>query len=151
MTLGRIFRFEFAYQARRVATWLYGLALCFVAWSVIQANYIDDARNGYMLINAPLVIASTTVVCCLLWLFIGASVAGDAAARDIESGQHPLSYSAPTTRFQYLAGRFLAAYALNALILLAVPGACGSACTGPTWNRTSSAHGGPRPSYWPIC
>ena len=34
---------------------------------------------------------------------------------------HPLSYTAPVPRFEYLAGRFLAAYALNALILLAVP------------------------------
>ncbi|BCT93415.1 hypothetical protein LYSHEL_24390 [Lysobacter helvus] len=121
MKLGKIFRFEFAYQARRVATWFQVVALCFVAWSVIQGNYVDDARNGYMLVNAPLVIASTTVVCCLLWLFIGASVAGDAAARDIETGQHPLSYSAPVGKFDYLAGRFLAAYALNALILLAAP------------------------------
>ena len=75
MTLGRIFRFEFGYQARRPATWLYALAVFLVGWSVIQANYLDDARNGYMLLNAPLVIASTLVVCCLLWLFLAAAVA----------------------------------------------------------------------------
>ena len=34
---------------------------------------------------------------------------------------HPLSYTAPVSKAEYLAGRFLAAYALNALILLAVP------------------------------
>ena len=121
MKLGRIFRFEFAYQTRRPATWLYFAALFFVAWSVIQANYLDDARNGFLLINAPLVIASTTVICCLLWLFIAASVAGDAASRDIESGLHPLTYTAPVTKLEYLGGRFLAAFALNAMILLAVP------------------------------
>jgi len=121
MTLGRIFRFEFAYQLRRPATWLYFAVLFFVAWSIIQANYVPDARDGWLLLNVPLVIASTTVVAGMLWLFIAASVAGDAAARDIESGLHPLSFSAPTPKFQYLAGRFLAAYALNALILLAVP------------------------------
>lgn len=121
MKLGGIFRFEFAYQLRRVSTWLYFAALFFVAWSVIQANYVDDARGGWILLNAPLVIASTTVVACLLWLFIAASIAGDAASRDIESGLHPLSYTAPVSRFDYLAGRFLAAFALNALILLAVP------------------------------
>jgi ABC-type transport system involved in multi-copper enzyme maturation permease subunit len=121
MKLGAIFRFEFAYQARRVAPWLYCALLFFVAWSVIQGNYVDDARNGWTLLNAPLIVASTTVVACLAWLFVGASVAGDAASRDIESGLHPLSYSAPVSKFQYLAGRFLAAYAINALILLAVP------------------------------
>ena len=121
MKLREIFRFEFAYQARRVATWLYFFALFFVAWSVIQGNYVDDARNGWMLLNAPLVIASTTVVAGLFWLFVGASVAGDAAARDIETGLHPLAYTAPVSKFDYLAGRFLAACALNALIVLAVP------------------------------
>ncbi len=121
MKLGRIFRFEFAYQLRRPATWLYFAVLFAVAWSIIQANYADDARNGWMLLNAPLVIASTTVVSGMLWLFIAASIAGDAASRDIESGMHPLSYSAPVPKFHYLAGRFLAAYALNALVLLAVP------------------------------
>ena len=120
MKLGKIFRFEFAYQLRRVSTWLYFAVLGFVGWSVIQGNYADDARNGWMLLNSPLVIASTTVVGCLAWLFLAASIAGDAAARDIESGQHPLSYTAPVSRFDYLAGRFLAAFALNATILLAV-------------------------------
>lgn len=121
MKLGRIFRFEFTYQLRRPATWLYFAVLFFVAWSIIQANYVPDARDGWLLLNVPLVIASTTVVAGMLWLFIAASIAGDAAARDIESGLHPLSFSAPTPKFQYLAGRFLAAYAINALILLAVP------------------------------
>lgn len=121
MKLGTIFRFELAYQLRRVATWLYFVALFWVAWSIIQGNYVDDARNGWMFLNSPLVIASTTVVCCLLWLFVGASVAGDAASRDIESGMHPLVYTAPVGKFEYLAGRFLAAFALNALILLAAP------------------------------
>ena len=88
MKLGTIFRFEFAYQARRVSTWLYVAALFFVAWSIIQANYVDDARNGWLFVNAPLVIASTTVVAGMLWLFVGASVAGDAAARDIGTGMH---------------------------------------------------------------
>ena len=119
MTLGRIFSFEFGYQARRATTWLVALAVFLVGWSVIQANYADDARNGFMWINAPLVIASTTVVCCLLWLFVGAAVAGEAAARDVESGMHPLTFSAPVPKRTFLAGRFLAAFATNALVLLA--------------------------------
>lgn len=121
MKLGKVFRFEFAYQSRRASTWLYVAAVFFVGWSVIQGNYIDDARNGFVLVNAPLVIGSTMVVACLLWLFVGASVAGDAAARDVETGLHPLSYSAPVRKSEYLGGRFLAAFALNALILLAAP------------------------------
>jgi ABC-type transport system involved in multi-copper enzyme maturation permease subunit len=121
MKLWSIARFEFAYQLHRPATWLFFAVLFGVAWSIIQANYVPDARDGWLLLNAPLVIASTTVVAGMLWLFIAASIAGDAAARDVESGLHPLSYSAPVSKFEYLAGRFLAACALNALVLLSVP------------------------------
>ena len=46
MKLGTIFRFEFAYQLRRPATWLFFAVLFFVAWSIIQANYVPDARDG---------------------------------------------------------------------------------------------------------
>jgi ABC-2 type transport system permease protein len=121
MKLIGIFRFEFAYQIRRPATWLFFAVLFVVSWSIIQHNYVSDARDGWLLLNAPLVIASTTVVSGMLWLFLAASIAGDAAARDVECGMHPLSYSAPVSRFEYLAGRFLAALALNAMVLLAVP------------------------------
>lgn len=121
MKLGRIAGFEFAYQVRRPAYWLFFAVLFFVAWSIIQANYVPDARDGWLLLNAPLVIASTTVVAGMLWLFLAASMAGEAASRDISSGLHPLSYSAPVSKFELLGGRLLAAFVLNAGLLLAVP------------------------------
>ena len=49
------------------------------------------------------------------------AVAGSAAARDVQTRMHPLIYAAPISKADYLGGRFLAAFVLNALILLAVP------------------------------
>lgn len=49
------------------------------------------------------------------------AVAGSAAARDVQTRMHPLVYTAPISKADYLGGRFLAAFVLNALILLAVP------------------------------
>ena len=49
------------------------------------------------------------------------AVAGSAAARDVQTRMHPLVYTAPIRKADYLGGRFLAAFVLNALILLAVP------------------------------
>ena len=57
----------------------------------------------------------------LIWLLLAAAVAGDAAARDVETRMHPLTYTAPVSKAEYLGGRFLAAFVLNALMLLAVP------------------------------
>lgn len=50
-----------------------------------------------------------------------AAVAGEAAARDVATGMHPLTYTSPVSKAEYLGGRFLAALVLNALILVAVP------------------------------
>ena len=52
---------------------------------------------------------------------MAAGVAGEIAARDVETGMHPLTYTAPVSKAEYLGGRFLAVFAINALILLAVP------------------------------
>ena len=121
MKLREIFRFEFAYQVRRVSTWLYFAVLVFFAFVQSTDSFLADARNGDHFLGAPFVIAARTVVGCLLWLLVAAYVAGDAAARDVETGMHPLTYTAPVSKADYLGGRFLAAFVLNALILLAVP------------------------------
>lgn len=121
MKLWKTFLFEFAYQARRVSTWLYFVVLVFFAFTQIVGGYLPGARSGGYFLSAPFVIASVTVFCCLIWLLAVAYLAGDAAARDVETGMHSLTYTAPASKADYLGGRFLAAFVLNALILLAVP------------------------------
>ena len=121
MKFREIFRFELAYQVRRVSTWLYFAVLVFFAFVQSTDSFLADARNGDHFLGAPFVVAARTVVGCLLWLLVAAYVAGDAAARDVETGMHPLTYTAPVSKADYLRGRFLAAFVLNALILLAVP------------------------------
>ena len=91
------------------------------AFLVVIGNYVYDARDGYFLLNAPIVIAEIMVLCSVHWLLIGASVAGDAAARDVHTRMLSLTYTAPTSKAAYLGGRFLAAFALNILIMLAIP------------------------------
>ncbi|HVH11819.1 MAG TPA: hypothetical protein VM759_02150, partial [Longimicrobium sp.] len=121
MKLREIFRFELAYQARRVSTWIYFAVLLVVSFNAVRGNYLADARRGDFFLNSPLVIASSTVLCCLLWLLVAAAVAGDAATRDVHTRMSPLTYTAPVRKSDYLGGRFFAAFALNAMILLAAP------------------------------
>lgn len=121
MKFREIFRFEFAYQVRRVSTWLSVAALMGFAFLQVRGNYIYNARSGDYFLNAPFVIAAVTVFGSLMWLLLAAAVAGNAAARDVRTRMHPLTYTAPVRKAEYLGGRFLAAFVLNALILLAVP------------------------------
>ncbi|HEU4883263.1 MAG TPA: hypothetical protein VFT45_13475 [Longimicrobium sp.] len=121
MKLLGIFRFELAYQARRLTTWLYFTALAVVAFLFVRGNFLADALYADFYVNSPFVIASATVFAGLFWFVVAAAVAGEMAARDVETGMHPLTYTVPVSKAEYLGGRFLAALVLNALILLAVP------------------------------
>ena len=116
MKFREIFRFEFVYQARRVRTWLYFAVLFAVAYLLMRT-----AGGGDVLVNSPYDIAQETVLTGLLWILMAPAVAGSAAARDVQTRMHPLIYTAPISKADYLGGRFLAAFVLNALILLAVP------------------------------
>lgn len=117
----KIFRFEFTYQLRSLAIWLYFAAVFCFAFLVVTENYSYDAREGYFLLNAPIVIATVTVLSIVHWLLIGASVAGNAATRDVQMRMHFLTYTVPTSKARYLGGRFFAALALNTLTMLAIP------------------------------
>ncbi|HEY4084968.1 MAG TPA: hypothetical protein VGM43_03480 [Bryobacteraceae bacterium] len=115
MKFREIFRFEFVYQARRVRTWLY-FAILFAAAYQLQAT----ASVGEVHVNSPFEIAQVTILTSLLWVVMAPAVAGSAAARDAQTRMQPLIYTAPISKAEYLGGRFLAAFLLNALMLLAV-------------------------------
>ncbi len=121
MKLVEIFAFEMSYQLRRVWTWLFLATVFVVTYLLATQVYVGDARADGYFFNAPFVIAKVTFLGSLLGIVIASLLAGDAAARDVQTGLHPLMYSAPLRKPQYLGGRFLAAFTLNALILLAVP------------------------------
>jgi ABC-2 type transport system permease protein len=121
MKLWGIFRFELAYQIRRAWPWLIFTVLLVVNFLMTRDASLADALYEDLFLNSPFAIAKTTVVGCLLWLVTAAAIAGEAAGRDVATGMHPLIYTAPVGKSDYLGGRFLAALALNALILLAVP------------------------------
>ena len=121
MKFREIFRFEFVYQARRVRTWLYFAVLFVVAYLLIEDS--STTRDGGVLSIRHMSshCVTETLLTCLLWILMAPAVAGSAAARDVQTRMHPLIYTTPISKADYLGGRFLAAFVLNALILLAVP------------------------------
>ncbi|MCX2740875.1 ABC transporter permease/M1 family aminopeptidase [Pontibacter anaerobius] len=121
MKFRKTFQLEFAYQISSAATWLYFLVVAVLAFLWVIGNYLSDAREGYFLLNAPIVIAAVTALCILFWLPLGGSVAGDAAARDVQTRMYSLTYTTPTSKATYLGGRFLAACLLNLIVLLSIP------------------------------
>ncbi|RYZ49690.1 MAG: hypothetical protein EOP49_15735, partial [Sphingobacteriales bacterium] len=117
MKLITIFRFEFAYLVQRISTWLY-LATLFL-FTIIM-NLLTTPGDG-VYANNTLHITGITVIGVMIWLVIGASIAGEAAARDVKMQMHPLTYTTPVTKLDYLGGRFLAAFTVNAILILSLP------------------------------
>ena len=121
MTFWEIFRFEVAYQLRRVSTWIYFIVLLVLAFLATIGMLVDEARRGDINANAPIAVANATVFLCMIGLLITAALAGDAATRDVRSRMQPLLFTTPLGKVAYLGGRFLGAFAVNALLFTAVP------------------------------
>ncbi|MGH7718360.1 MAG: ABC transporter permease/M1 family aminopeptidase, partial [Gemmatimonadaceae bacterium] len=120
MKLWGILRFELAYQIRRAWPWLIFAVVLVLSFLMARDTSLADAMYEDFFANSAFAIAKTTVVGGLVWLLVAAAVAGEAASRDLATGMHPLGYTTPVSKAEYLGGRFLAALVLNALILLAV-------------------------------
>ena len=115
-----IFRFELGYQVRRAWPWLIFAVVFVLSFMMARDQSLADALYQDFFANSPFAVAKTTVIGGLVWLLAAAVVAGDAGARDVATGMYPLVYTSPVTKGAYLGGRFLAAFVLNAGLLLAV-------------------------------
>ncbi len=120
MKLLGILRFELAYQLRRAWPWLYMAVLLVFALLSTRVAIVPVTLPQDFILNSPFIIAAVTVFSCQIWLLIAPAVAGEAAARDVHTGMHPLVYASPVSKREYLGGRFLAALVLQSLILLGV-------------------------------
>jgi ABC-type transport system involved in multi-copper enzyme maturation permease subunit len=120
--LWAVFRYELAMQARRAFPWLSFVVLTGLAYKIATASHVKDARGDGYFFNAPIVIAVVTLMSgSVPGLAVAAGFAGEAAARDAHARTHPLVYCTPVGKGAYLGGRFLAAFALFALVSLAGP------------------------------
>ncbi|MBC5994461.1 ABC transporter permease/M1 family aminopeptidase [Pontibacter cellulosilyticus] len=120
MKLLEIFRFELKYQLSRWSTWIYFLIFLGIT-TAMMLSFVDNARNGDYLLNAPIVIGAIISIASLLGILVSAAVAGDAATHDVQEGVEPLLYTSPLSKFTYLGGRFLGAFTVSAMVLTAVP------------------------------
>ena len=120
MRLGAVFRYELRLQARRPTAWIYA-AVFLASAAAIAANYHHEANAGGSHFDAPVAVGAAVVVATLAGLLFAAALAADAATRDATTRLEPLFFTTPIRRHEYLGGRFLAAFALYAVVLALVP------------------------------
>ena len=120
MRFRETFRFELAYQIRRPWPWLAFAVLLVFAFENTRVGVIPVTLPQDFVLNSPFIITTVSVFSSMIWLLVASAMAGEAAARDVQTGMHPLTYTSSVSKTDYLGGRFLAAFALNALVLLGV-------------------------------
>ena len=134
MKLGGVLRFELAYQLHRPWPWLSLAVLIVFALVSTRVAIVPVTLPQDFVLNSPFIITSVTVFSCQIWLLLAPPVAGEAAARDVQTGMYPLVFTSPVSRLEYLGGRFLAALVLHAIILLGVQAGSLLAVYGPGAN-----------------
>lgn len=120
MKFWEIFRFELSYQLRRPWPLLIITILMLLVFLFVRDGSFSEALYTEFFINSPFMIAMATVFGSLLWLVTSAFVAGEAASRDESTGMYPMIFTSPISKREYLGGRFVAAFVLNAVMLLSV-------------------------------
>jgi ABC-type transport system involved in multi-copper enzyme maturation permease subunit len=114
--LAEVFRFEVGYRLRQPSTWVYALVLFGIPFLMMHAI---NGSSQYL--NAPQMVANASAVLGGIGMLQTAGIFGDAAGRDVQWRMHSLFYTSPLRESHYLAGRFLAGLAVNAVLLLGIP------------------------------
>ncbi|PRY10116.1 peptidase M1-like protein [Pontibacter ummariensis] len=126
MRFWEIFRFEIAYRLRHASTWLYFLLFLAVALLMVDGILVQEAKGsgntgGSIQVNAPFMIVFAMVFFSMIGMAATAAFFNDATLRDFQSRMHPLFFTAPIRKADYLGGRLLGAFVVNALLLLLMP------------------------------
>jgi ABC-2 type transport system permease protein len=119
MRFGEVFRYEFSHRLRSVSTWIYGAVLFLLGFWII---HVAVTGTNPIHVNAPQGVAQTTALFCgLFGIVVTAGLFADAAIRDRTAGMDALLFTTRVRPAEYLFGRFLAALAINSMLVVASP------------------------------
>ncbi len=125
--LASIFLFELQQRLRRVSTYVYflvffgfGLLFTLMSGGAFATATVDFGTGGKVLVNSPYALNSIITYICFFGIVITAAIAGQATYQDIDTKSTDFFYTAPITKFDYLGGRFLGAFAIQVLIFASV-------------------------------
>lgn len=116
-----IARFEIRYLLRNPLLWItaaLGFAMLFFSMNV---EFWELGSEGGLFRNAAYATLRNAVMFSVLAMFVTTSFVANAVIRDDETGFGPILRSTKITRFDYVFGRFLGAFAIAALVMLVVP------------------------------
>ncbi|HEU4416189.1 MAG TPA: ABC-2 transporter permease, partial [Candidatus Angelobacter sp.] len=137
--VGTIAAFELRQRFRRISTYVYfvvlfGLAFFFqlVVGGAFPFASVDYGTGGRVYANAPYALFAVIVYISTFGVVITAALAGQATYQDVDSNSTQFFFTAPITKFDYLAGRFLGSILVQ-LVLFSSVGLGALAATHTHW------------------
>ncbi len=122
-----ILAFEFNRRLRRISTYVYflvffALGFLFVLMSggAFAGATVDYGTGGKVLVTSPFALNLIIMFVSFFGVIVVAALAGQATYQDVDNNCTAFFYTAPITKFDYLAGRFLGALAVQVLIFTSV-------------------------------
>lgn len=117
----QIARFEFRYLLRNPLLWITaGLTFTMIFFSMNLEDW-EMGSEGGLVRNAAYATLRNSVMLSLVFMFVTTSFVANAVIRDDETGFGPIMRSTPITKLQYVLGRFLGAFSVAAVCMLALP------------------------------
>ncbi|HXU99086.1 MAG TPA: ABC transporter permease subunit [Caulobacteraceae bacterium] len=118
--LGKVAAFEFRQQIRSPLFWaVVGLFFLLTFGYMASDNIsIGDTANVHK--NSPFAIIQINLIMGLFFMFASTAFVAGAVLRDDDTGFGPILRAAPLSKFDYLYGRFLGAFAVAILAFLGV-------------------------------
>jgi len=117
----KIAGFEFRYQTRQPIFWVAAILFVLLAFGAVASENIQLGNTANVHKNAPWVIAQSSLIFAVIYMFVTTAFVANVIVRDDDTGYGPLIYSTQVSKFDYLFGRFTGAYLAAALSFAAVP------------------------------
>lgn len=125
--IASILAFEFSRRMRRISTYVYflvffALGFLFVLMSggALAEATVDFGTGGKVLVTSPFALTLIIGYVSFFGVVVTAALAGQATYQDVDSNSTAFFYTAPITKFDYLAGRFLGSLAVQLVIFSSV-------------------------------
>jgi ABC-2 type transport system permease protein len=117
----KVAAFEFRYQLRQPIFWIGAFMFVLLSFGLMASSSIQIGSTDNIHKNSPFAIGRGTLVFAEFYMFVVAAFVANVIVRDDETGFGGIVRSTRMSKFDYLYGRFLGAFAAAMLGFLAVP------------------------------
>jgi ABC-type transport system involved in multi-copper enzyme maturation permease subunit len=122
-----IANFEFSQRLRRISTYVYFVVFCGLGYLFtlmsgggIPGATVDFGTGGKVMVNSPFALAIIISYITFFGVVVTGAIAGQGTYQDIDNRITDFFFTAPISKFDYLAGRFAGAFAIQVLIFTSV-------------------------------